>query len=65
MYNTKFSKLIIVSALAISLVACGQKTTEESIFSAKQFIQNGKPKSAIIELKNAISLAPENGVLYY
>jgi putative PEP-CTERM system TPR-repeat lipoprotein len=63
MYRTKLSNLIIVTALAISLLACGKKTTEESIFSASQFMQNGDPKSAIVELKNAINSAPENGVL--
>jgi putative PEP-CTERM system TPR-repeat lipoprotein len=61
MKNTKVSKLIIVSTLAISLVACGQKTTEESLVSANQFIQSGKTDAAIIELKNAVALAPEDG----
>ena len=61
MKNIKFSKLIIASTLAISLVACGQKTTEESLVSANRFIQSGKTDAAIIELKNAVSQAPEDG----
>ncbi|GAC21990.1 XrtA/PEP-CTERM system TPR-repeat protein PrsT [Paraglaciecola arctica] len=61
MKSIKFSKLIIASTLAISLVACGQKTTEESLVSANRFIQSGKTDAAIIELKNAVSLAPEDG----
>lgn len=60
---SQFSKLLIASALAVSLIACGQKTSEESIASARQFIEDGKPDSAIIELKNAVQLAPKDAAV--
>lgn len=63
MNNNKFSKLLIVSALAVSLAACGQKTPEESIASANQFIQSGKSDAAIIELKNAVKQSPEDAAV--
>jgi putative PEP-CTERM system TPR-repeat lipoprotein len=63
MNNNKFSSLFIASALALSLAACGQKTSEESVASANQFVQAGKLDAAIIELKNAVKLAPEDAAV--
>ncbi|WP_299084292.1 XrtA/PEP-CTERM system TPR-repeat protein PrsT [uncultured Paraglaciecola sp.] len=63
MKNIKLSKLAVASAITFSLLACGQKTTEESLVSAEQYVQVGKVDAAIIELKNAINQAPENGTI--
>lgn len=61
--NNKAIKRISVAALLLtsllSLSGCQQKTSEEHIATAKEFVVNGDQKAAIVELKNAIQLNPK------
>ncbi|MBC3765784.1 XrtA/PEP-CTERM system TPR-repeat protein PrsT [Neptunicella marina] len=58
--TTKKLTITLVAAAIISLTGCGQKSAEQYLESAQQFQQQGDFKSAIIELKNAISANPSN-----
>lgn len=58
-----FRDSILAGALVVALAGCAKKTTEEHIASAQDFLQQGKKESAILELKNAISSAPQNAEL--
>ncbi|WP_412971968.1 XrtA/PEP-CTERM system TPR-repeat protein PrsT [Glaciecola sp. MF2-115] len=60
--KTKIKKLSIAALLLSSLIglsACSQKTSEEHIAAAKEFVVNGDQQAAIVELKNAIQLDPK------
>ncbi|MBA6381824.1 PEP-CTERM system TPR-repeat protein PrsT [Colwellia sp. BRX10-6] len=60
--NLKIKKAIIVTSMClIGIVACGDKNNPaEYIDSAKQLIVNKQYKAAIVELKNAHRLDPNN-----
>jgi putative PEP-CTERM system TPR-repeat lipoprotein len=60
--SNKIKKLSIAALLVTSLVglsACSQKTSEEHIAAAKEFVVKGDQQAAIVELKNAIQLDPK------
>ena len=52
------SSFIVLSALA--LTGCDSKSAEEYIAAAKAQYQNNDTSAAILDLKNAIALAPQN-----
>lgn len=54
----KISIAAILLASLIGLSGCQQKTSEEHIAAAKEFVVSGDPQAAIVELKNAIQLDP-------
>lgn len=52
---------ILLLALGLSVIlGCGQKTSEEHMKTAQEFIEQKRLDSAVIELKNAIQLQPRN-----
>lgn len=53
-------KRLSILAATILLTACGSKTTEEYISNAQQLINHKDYQAAQIELKNAVSDAPEH-----
>jgi len=61
--NTKTIKRISIAALLLTsllgLSGCQQKTSEEHIAAAKEFVVKGDQQAAIVELKNAIQLDPK------
>lgn len=61
--NKKVLGKISITALLLSsligLSGCQQKTSEEHIAAAKAFVINGDQQAAIVELKNAIQLDPQ------
>lgn len=61
--NTNKVKKLSLAALLISsllgLSGCQQKTSEEHIAAAKEFVVDGNAQAAIVELKNAIQLDPK------
>lgn len=49
--------------LAVGLVAltgCGQKSSDEHLVAARQFVQQQKLESAVVELKNAVQQDPQS-----
>ena len=46
--------------LLFILSGCEQRSEQEHLFAAKQAMQNQQLNTAVIELKNALKLAPEN-----
>src|SRR5471032_1813846 len=48
----------IIAAMAC-VTACSDKNADEHLAAAKAFISKGSDKSAIIELKNALSINPK------
>jgi len=57
----RFSKTLITSSLLLALSACGGKSTEEHVATARQLIDQNQLDTAIIELKNAIRQSPSDG----
>ncbi|MFT5277833.1 MAG: putative PEP-CTERM system TPR-repeat lipoprotein [Glaciecola sp.] len=61
--HQKTIKKISIAALLLSsligLGGCQQKTSEEHIAAAKEFVVQGDPQAAIVELKNAIQINPK------
>ena len=55
----EIKQALVLSGLLVALSACGPKTTEEYIESAKKAQNKGDTNTAVIELKNAISNSPE------
>ena len=53
-----FVKLSVASLLALSLIACSGKTSEEYILDAQAYAEQGDYSAAIIELKSAIQQDP-------
>ena len=57
-------KVLLFSALAIAissaLIGCGDKSPEQHIETAQQYIQLKDDAAAVIELKSAIQQAPDN-----
>jgi cellulose synthase operon protein C len=56
----KLKKLSLCVALLTTLTACGQKSSEELLQSAANYMEQSKPSAAIIELKTAIQQSPQN-----
>lgn len=62
-YKQRILPIVISAILSGGITACGsEKTTEEHLVSAKQFVASGKSSAAVIELKNAIKIDPNNTV---
>jgi len=59
MKTSKLARILFAAILVTTMVGCGKKTSEESVATAKAFIQSGQLDAAIIELKNAVQNAPE------
>ncbi|MFS1702522.1 XrtA/PEP-CTERM system TPR-repeat protein PrsT [Alteromonas sp. AMM-1] len=51
---------ILMGLSATSLTGCGQKTSEEHLLAARQFIEARDTESAILEFKNAIQKNPQD-----
>ncbi|MCP4524741.1 MAG: PEP-CTERM system TPR-repeat protein PrsT [Aestuariibacter sp.] len=65
MKNRSLHRRVLISALvmglsATSLTGCGQKTSEEHLLAARQFIEAQDTESAILEFKNAIQKNPQD-----
>jgi len=58
-------KTLGVALLASVLAACGQKSAEEHYQLAQQALEQGGKETAVIELKNAIRMAPNNAQYRY
>ncbi|WP_168171465.1 XrtA/PEP-CTERM system TPR-repeat protein PrsT [Lacimicrobium sp. SS2-24] len=52
----------VTLAMTLGLSACSQKTAEEYMTSAQRKIADGEDKAAVVELKNALSQAPDMGL---
>jgi len=60
-YKKALLPIMISAVLSGGLYGCSKdKTTEEYLISAKQFVDSGNNSSAVIELKNAIKESPNN-----
>lgn len=55
-------KLSIASLLALSLIACSDKTAEEYIQEAQNYAEQGDNRAAIVELKSAVQQYPNLAV---
>jgi len=58
------ARTALISELLLGLLVtgCGQhQSVDELVASAKQYRQQGNPKAAVIELKNAMQHNPDNG----
>jgi len=55
----KISIAALLLSTLIGLGGCQQKTSEEHLAAAKEFVINGDQQAAIVELKNAIQLDPK------
>lgn len=55
---------ILVTAVSATLLAtgCGNKSPDELVASAEAYLSKGDANAAVIELKNALQQAPDNGV---
>lgn len=51
----------VLLLLVLALSGCGNPSPEESLANAESFISKGDPRSAMIELKNALQEAPDFG----
>ena len=54
---------LIAMALLVcaGLVGCSKESPDALIASAKSYLDKGDPKSAVIQLKNALQANPESG----
>ena len=57
----KHTKIITLSLLLGLAAGCAKKTSDEHFQAAQQFLNEKNVQSAVIELKSAIQLNPENG----
>ena len=57
----KHTKIITLSLLLGLAAGCAKKTSDEHFQAAQQFLTDKNVQSAVIELKSAIQLNPENG----
>ncbi len=66
LFRQRMSFIVATACVAAALVsACGGENPQGLLTSAKQFIENRDTKAAIIQLKNALQLAPENAEARY
>lgn len=54
-------RLLLLSLLVIITASCGGQSPEEHIKAAQEYLANKDPESALIEVKNALSMQPKNG----
>lgn len=57
----KHTKIITLSLLLSLAAGCSKKTSDEHFQDAQKFLNEKNVQSAVIELKSAIQLSPENG----
>lgn len=57
---SRLTKTVTALAIVSALAACGQKSSEELLASAEKYIDEGNSQAAIIELKNAITVSPQD-----
>lgn len=58
--TSKNTRLSLAVCCALALAGCGQKSAEEYLAQAEAYVQSGSVDSAVIELKNALSVDPSN-----
>ena len=51
---------VLLGIASLSLTGCGQKTSEEHMLAARQFVEAKDSQSAIIEYKSAIQKDPKD-----
>ncbi|GGO63723.1 XrtA/PEP-CTERM system TPR-repeat protein PrsT [Bowmanella pacifica] len=56
----KLNVISVALIAALSLAACGQKSAEQYQLEAEKLLESGDQEAAIIALKNAISVAPQD-----
>ena len=61
--KVKLGMLSIIVALTLGISACTQKTSEESISDAQEWIKKNDPEAAILELKNAVKNYPNDSLV--
>jgi putative PEP-CTERM system TPR-repeat lipoprotein len=60
--RSKNAALLLTLLLSVGISACSRTETTESLLAdAKQYQQKGDTKAALIQLKNAVAKAPEDG----
>lgn len=47
-------------SLALSISGCGGKSADEHLLAGKQLVSKGETKAAVLELKSAVQMQPEN-----
>ncbi len=57
----KHTKIVTLAFLFTLAAGCSKKTSDEHFQDAQKFLTDNNVQSAVIELKSAIQLAPENG----
>lgn len=55
------ARIAVATSAAALLLACGQGSPDKLVASAKDYIAKGDNPAAIIQLKNALQAAPEDG----
>lgn len=53
-----FKKILLISTLGV-MISCSQKSSQEHIDLARQYIEQGDNAAAIVELKNAVQREPK------
>lgn len=62
----KLTKCVVAISIGLALSGCGEQITAETHLSqAKAYIESNEISASVIELKNAIKLAPKNGEIRY
>lgn len=59
--STQMTRALVVAAVLALLAACGQKSPEKLTASAREYLAKGERTAAIIQLKNALQKAPDDG----
>jgi cellulose synthase operon protein C len=54
------ARLLVVCVLALSVIACTEKSADQYIASAKRYLANKDLKAATIELRNAVQRSPKH-----
>jgi cellulose synthase operon protein C len=63
-----YSPVLKTSLIALSLsilFACGQKSTEEQLAEAQQYLSDKNTSAAIVTLKNAVQNDPRSAIARY
>jgi len=58
-------RAVVIAGLILLLAACGGETSSSYVASARNHLAKKEYGAAIIELKNALKIAPENGEARY
>ena len=55
------ARFIALAAVIGALIACGQPSPEKLMASAKEHLAKGDRNAAVIDLRNVLQQAPDNG----